>query len=237
MAKKILLIEDNADTIKLWKVMYCDFPDIITTVVSTIEAARYVLKKISFDLVFLDGNLTVHGPKPEPETFPLFLEFKDTYRDKIIFISDYDPYVEIMKKHGVVHVEKSKVPEFSANYFRSIVPPKIASNKTYELRPRLLLVVQPLKNPFFSQHVAYVAEIVQVSPLNLKIAEDLPILRPHGYRILEAESCLIQGTLEEQNCLLKDYASHAPTPLESGLKLFGGVLTNILKMPTPVQKK
>jgi hypothetical protein len=91
-----------------------------------------------------------------------------------------------------------------------------------------------MKNSYgFPCKKAYIAEISNVGPLTLKVAPDIPDFKPGTYRILENESRLIQGTTQEQQALIDDYASSEHGPIESGLPLFGGALVQVLQVPVP----
>lgn len=232
---KILLIEDQVATITLWKFLFEEIPNVITTTVTTLTAAYDVLSKMQFDMIFLDGDLDPnYGPQATPETFELFQQISKVYAGKIFFTSSHEPYVELMRKYGINHVEKAEVPTFVKNQLLQIPLSLNASKMYYDLSPGNLLVVRFMKNEYgLPCEKAYIVEIVSVGPLTLKVGGGIPDFKPGTYRILENESRLIQGSLAEQQALLTDYASSEYGALESGL--FGTTIAKIVQPPVPAQ--
>ncbi len=231
----ILLVEDKKHTITLWKFLFEELPNVITTTATTLAAARDVLSKMQFDMIFLDGDLSpAYGPQAVPETLPLFKEISKVYAGKIFFTSDHEPYAELMRKqYGLLHVEKTEVPDFVKNQLLQLPLSMSPSKHYYDLSPGNLLVVRFMKNNHgFACEKAYIVEIVNVGPLRLKATPTLSF-EPGTYRILENESRLIQGTTQEQQALINDYASSEHGPIESGLPLFGGALVQVLHVPVP----
>jgi hypothetical protein len=233
---KILLIEDDQKVITLWGHLFKEIPNVVITTATTLAAARDVLSKIQFDMVFLDGDISpAYGPQATPETLPLFKEISNVYFGKIFFTSNHEPYVDFMRKqYGLLHVEKTEVADFVKNQLQQISLSVSPSKHYYDLSPGNLLVVCFMKNNYgFPCGKRYITEIVNVGPLTLKVAPHIPDFKPGTYRILEHESRLIQGTVKEQQTLLTDYAASEFGAIESGLPLFGGALVQVLQVPVP----
>lgn len=235
---QILLIEDNQDTIKLWGILFAEQGNVITTIATTLEAATEVLSKMAFDMIFLDGDLTPgYGPQELPETWSLFNQISKVYAGKIFSISAHDAYIELMKKHGVIHVEKTDVPGFVKNQLASLELSVSPKKGYYDLSPGNLLVVRFLKNEYgLAPEKVYITEIVTVGPLTLTVSPKLPNFKPGSYRILEKESQLIQGSNDEQQALLADYASSEYGPIQSGLHLFGDSIVPVVSPPNAVKQ-
>ena len=234
--KTILLVEDGEPIIRIWMELFKEIPYVIPVFVKTIVDAREALKKVQFDAIFLDGTLDVkERGTPEPESLPLFLEIRKTYSGKIFSITDNDGYVEIMKSYGVNHVPKEDVPDFTAVLFKETPLSLAPRTNYYELKPGALLVIQLMKNELLTHRKTYIAEIDSTGPLLLKVCEGIIPFKPGSYRILDAESRLVQGTHVEQNALCTDYARSEQGPLQSGLTLFGGTLGDVLSFPKLVK--
>lgn len=207
MNKHILFVEDNEVMIALWNHQLHGVTGITTTFCRTSAAAKNVLQNIKFDIVFLDGTLN-HEKKYDtvPETALLYQSFSDKLPGtKFFSTTDYQRHQKYMEGLGVTHIAKENAIETLKAFF---MRPTLEKRKRtfYELKPGLSLVVVRIDNL-----ETCIVKISNHNPHRLMI-DAITSLKPGDYKILEVESCLIQGSEDEQSYLFATY-------LQAGIKI------------------
>lgn len=201
-SKNVLIVEDQNSEIVLLTNLFQELArsdqalPITVTFAKTVQSARDLIKKIRFDLIFLDGDLTGNGINDEPDTLPLFKEIKSQYRNKIYSTTDSQHYQEIMEQFNCPHVKKEDIVFFADSFLRKTPP-------SYEIAVGKLIIVQL---PISFQ--VYIGIIINVTPLLVKIHDTIaPLMQMDRsiFAILEDETVLIQGSPDEQRQLLAHY--------------------------------
>lgn len=116
--KKVLLIEDNRDTVTIWKMVLGPFIKneklLLLTAVSIDEARERFKLNQDIDAIFFDGCIV--GPGKEPNTEILVSEFKMSFSGSMIAASGEEKYREVLLKAGCSHsCNKEDVPKMLVN--------------------------------------------------------------------------------------------------------------------------
>lgn len=207
MNKHILFVEDNEAMITLWNHQLHGITGITTTFCKTSAAAKNILQNIRFDIVFLDGTLSPEKKSDTvPETAVLYQLFSGQLKDtKFFSITDNMRHQAYMEKLGVTHIPKENAAETVKAFYQRPVLEKRKLN-SYDLKPGKNLVIVRIDTL-----ETCIARLSNHNPPQLMV-NTITNLKPGDYKILEEESCLIQGSADEQSYLFATY-------LQAGIKI------------------
>ena len=207
MKAQVLFIEDNPATIALWNYQLHGTTEINTIFCKTFDAAKHILQKVKCDIVFLDGTLSPEKKSDTvPETAILYQLFSGQLKDtKFFSITDNMRHKTYMQNLGVTHISKEHAAETVKAFYQRPALEKRSLN-FYDLKPGKNLVIVRIDTL-----QTCIVKISNHNPHRLMI-DAITSLKPGDYKILEVESCLIQGSEDEKSYLFATY-------LQAGIKI------------------